>query len=87
MAKDDKRSEEVNGASHAPQGTRPDFSVPPPRKRLPKELQDTLNDEEKMWEILYEGKYVQCPPTQLKPLHHILVLTDYQHTFPLKFEY
>ncbi|KAJ4363009.1 hypothetical protein N0V83_010127 [Neocucurbitaria cava] len=56
MAKDDKRSEEVNGVSHAPQGTRPDFSVPPPRKRLPKELQDTLNDEEKMWEILYEGK-------------------------------
>ena len=62
MAKDEKHSEEVNGVPQERQGTRPDFSVLPPRKRLPKELQDTLNDEEKLWEVLYEGKYVPCLP-------------------------
>lgn len=56
MAKDDKS--EVDGVPHERQGARPDFSVPPARKKLPKEIQDTLNNEEKLWEILYEGKYV-----------------------------
>lgn len=28
----------------------------PARKKLPKELQDTLDSEEKMWSVLYEGK-------------------------------
>ncbi|KAG9549983.1 hypothetical protein KCU77_g6315, partial [Aureobasidium melanogenum] len=35
---------------------RPDFSQPLPRKRLPKALQDTLDNEEKLWEAMYEGK-------------------------------
>lgn len=35
---------------------RPDFSKPLPRKRLPKALQDTLDNEEKLWEAMYEGK-------------------------------
>ncbi|KAH0006285.1 hypothetical protein KCU78_g12398, partial [Aureobasidium melanogenum] len=35
---------------------RPDFSQPLPRKRLPKALQDTLDNEEKLWETMYEGK-------------------------------
>jgi hypothetical protein len=39
-------------------GSPPDFSIPPARKKLPKELQDTLDSEEKMWETMYEGKYV-----------------------------
>jgi hypothetical protein len=59
MAKDaNKKVEEVNGVPVERQGTRPDFSIPPPRKQLPKELQDTLNDEEKLWEVLYDGEYV-----------------------------
>lgn len=58
MTKDDRRIEE-DDVPHERQGTRPDFSIPPPRKQLPKELQDTLNNEEKLWEVLYEGKYVQ----------------------------
>ncbi|KAF2763022.1 hypothetical protein EJ05DRAFT_471971 [Pseudovirgaria hyperparasitica] len=34
---------------------RPDFSKPLPAKKLPKALQDTLDDDEKLWEALYEG--------------------------------
>jgi fission process protein 1 len=59
MAKDNKTIEEVNGVPAERQGTRPDFSTPPLRKRLPKEIQDNLNDEEKLWEVLYDGEYVQ----------------------------
>lgn len=59
MAKDsNKKIEEVDGVPIERQGARPDFSIPPPRKQLPKELQDTLNDEEKLWEVLYDGEYV-----------------------------
>jgi fission process protein 1 len=58
MAKGDDRVEKYEDVPHERKDPRPDFSVPPARKQLPKELQDTLNDEEKMWEVLYEGKYV-----------------------------
>jgi fission process protein 1 len=58
MAKDDKRIEEFNDIPHERKDARPDFSKPPARKNLPKELQDTLNDEEKLWEVLYAGKFV-----------------------------
>jgi hypothetical protein len=62
MAKDDnKKIVEVAGVPVERHGTRPDFSIPPPRKQLPKELQDTLNDDEKMWEVLYDGEYVLVP--------------------------
>jgi len=54
MAKDDKGGE-VDGVIREREGARPDFSTPPPRKKLPKELQDTLDNEEKMWEVMYEG--------------------------------
>jgi hypothetical protein len=65
MAKDNNKSvEEVNGVPAERQGTRPDFSTPPPRKQLPKEIQDTLNDEEKLWEVLYDGEYVRHSHTQ-----------------------
>ncbi|KAF2705563.1 hypothetical protein K504DRAFT_460286 [Pleomassaria siparia CBS 279.74] len=53
MAKDDKKVEEV---PREREGTRPDFSIPPARKKLPKDIQDTLDSEEKMWETMYEGK-------------------------------
>lgn len=65
MAKDNTRVEEVNGVPQERPGTRPDISVLPPRKRLPKELQDTLNDEEKLWAVMYEGKYVHPLPVQV----------------------
>ncbi|RMZ73395.1 Mitochondrial 18kDa [Pyrenophora seminiperda CCB06] len=56
MAKDDTRKTgEVDGVPVERKGTRPDFSIPPPRKALPKEIQDTLNDDEKMWEVVYDG--------------------------------
>lgn len=28
----------------------------PPRKKLPSKLQETLDNEEKMWEVLVEGE-------------------------------
>jgi fission process protein 1 len=34
---------------------RPDFSTPPPAKKLPKSLQDTLDNDEKLWDALYDG--------------------------------
>lgn len=58
MAKDgDKnRTDEFPDIPHERAGTRPDFSIPPQRKKLPKEIQANLDDEEKLWELLYEGK-------------------------------
>ena len=37
---------------HSRKEPRPDFSKPIPRKKLPKEIQDTLDDEQKLWEAL-----------------------------------
>lgn len=34
---------------------RPDFSKPLPRKALPAALQETLDNEEKLWDTLYDG--------------------------------
>lgn len=56
MVKDEKKIDEVDGVPREREGTRPDFSVPPPRKKLPKELQQTLDSDEKMWEVMYEGR-------------------------------
>lgn len=35
---------------------RPDFSAPLPRKRLPADLQDKLDNEEKWWDLVTQGK-------------------------------
>ena len=51
---------------HERKEPRPDFSTPPPRKRLPKELQETLDNEEKLWETLYEGKAAESTDTNLR---------------------
>lgn len=51
MAKDDDFSD----IPHERKEPRPDFSKPPPPKKLPASLQATLDDEEKLWEALYEG--------------------------------
>ncbi|EMD64649.1 hypothetical protein GGP41_003075 [Bipolaris sorokiniana] len=67
MAKDaNKKVEEVDGVPVERGGARPDFSVLPPRKQLPKELQDTLNDEEKLWEVLYDGEGDDTTDTSLR---------------------
>jgi fission process protein 1 len=51
---------------HERKDPRPDFSTPPARKSLPKELQDTLNDDEKLWEVLYEGKAEDTTDTSVR---------------------
>ncbi|CAN9079303.1 unnamed protein product [Alternaria alternata] len=67
MAKDDnKKIVEVDGVPVERQGTRPDFSIPPARKQLPKELQDTLNDDEKMWDVLYDGEAEDTTDTNIR---------------------
>jgi hypothetical protein len=71
MAKDDKKIDEVDGIPREREGTRPDFSVPPPRKKLPKDMQATLDNDEKMWEIMYDGRYVHTIPRSTSPQPHI----------------
>ncbi|KAG9951608.1 hypothetical protein KCU81_g2995, partial [Aureobasidium melanogenum] len=45
---------------------RPDYSQPLPRKRLPKALQDTLDNEEKLWETMYEGKAAESTESSVR---------------------
>lgn len=66
MAKDNTPKDEFGDVPHERKDARPDFSTPPPRKRLPKDLQDTLNDEEKLWEVLYEGKAEDTTDTSIR---------------------
>jgi fission process protein 1 len=57
MAREDKVViEEVDGVERIRKEARPDFSVPPPRKQLPKDIQSVLDDEEKMWETISDGR-------------------------------
>jgi mitochondrial fission process protein 1 len=53
-----KRDDKFNtdDIPHERNEPRPDFSQPPPPKRLPKSIQDTLDSDEKLWETLYEGR-------------------------------
>ena len=42
---------------HERKEPRPDFSKPPIHKtELPKALRDTIDNEEALWETMYEGK-------------------------------
>jgi fission process protein 1 len=66
MAKDDKIIDKFEDIPHERKDPRPDFSTPPARKQLPKELQDTLNDDEKLWEVLYEGKAEDTTDTSIR---------------------
>lgn len=43
------------GVEHIRKEERPDFSKPPPHKNLPKELQATLDDDDKLFAALYQG--------------------------------
>lgn len=66
MPKPTASTDEFSDIPHERKDPRPDFSTPPPRKQLPKELQDTLNDDEKLWEVLYEGKAEDTTDTNLR---------------------
>jgi len=54
MAKDKK--DDFPDIPHERAEPRPDFSKPLPHTTLPKSLQDTLDNDDKLWDILYEGK-------------------------------
>jgi len=55
MSKKNNNHDEFDDIPHVRKEPRPDFSTPPPKKKLPKALQATLDNEEKLWEALYEG--------------------------------
>jgi fission process protein 1 len=66
MVNGDKRAPEVDGVPRERQDGRPDFTIPPPRKQLPKELQDTLDSDEKMWEVLTDGRAEDTTDTNVR---------------------
>lgn len=66
MAKDDKRPGEADDVPRECKEPRPDFSTLPARKQLPKGLQATLDDDEKLWEVLYEGKAEDSTDTNVR---------------------
>ena len=51
---------------HSRKEPRPDFSKPIPRKKLPKEIQDTLDDEQKLWEALNDDTPYVFPCANLE---------------------
>ncbi|KAI9719934.1 MAG: hypothetical protein M1828_005972 [Chrysothrix sp. TS-e1954] len=53
MHQDDNSTEE--GVPRERKEPRPDFSKPLPSRKLPSSLQGTLDDDEKLWDALYEG--------------------------------
>ncbi|KAK5118468.1 hypothetical protein LTR62_002983 [Meristemomyces frigidus] len=48
--------DQLSTIDHVRTESRPDYSKPLPRKALPKEIQETLDNEEKWWETLSSGK-------------------------------
>ncbi|KAK7182995.1 hypothetical protein DPSP01_006055 [Paraphaeosphaeria sporulosa] len=66
MANGDKKPDEVDGVARERQDARPDFSIPPPRKKLPKGLQATLDSDEKMWEVLTDGRAEDSTDTNVR---------------------
>jgi fission process protein 1 len=56
---DQNKRDEYADIPHERKDPRPDFSTPPPRKKLPKDIQATLDNDESMWELMYEGEYVE----------------------------
>lgn len=57
MAKDDKTNlTAFDDIPHERKEPRPDFSKPLPHVNLPASIEKTLEDDEKMWELISEGK-------------------------------
>ena len=50
------RKDDLDDIPHNRKEPRPDFNAPPAAKKLPQSIQDTLNDDDKLWELIYEGK-------------------------------
>ncbi|KAK5117922.1 hypothetical protein LTR85_008696 [Meristemomyces frigidus] len=48
--------DQLSSIEHIRTEPRPDFSKPVPRKTLPQELQDVINNEEKWWDLFSQGK-------------------------------
>ncbi|KAF2125220.1 hypothetical protein P153DRAFT_349626 [Dothidotthia symphoricarpi CBS 119687] len=65
MAKDDKRIQEIDSVPHERDGTRPDLATLPPRKKLPQEIQKTL-DNETMFDDLYDGTAEDTTDTSIR---------------------
>jgi hypothetical protein len=51
----------LDGITRERKEPRPDFSKPLPRSKLPKEIQDTLDDEQKLWETLNDDPPYALP--------------------------
>jgi hypothetical protein len=68
MAKETK-PEDFSDIPHERKEPRPNLNEPYKHVALPKALDETLNDEEKMWKVMSEGKYVHsgllCGPFHL----------------------
>lgn len=65
MSSSDKNPQNEDN-SQPRSGPRPDFSKPLPRKSLPPSLQDTLDNEEKLWETLYDGSAAESTDSSLR---------------------
>lgn len=57
MAKDQESDpNQTSTIPHERSEPRPNFSTPLPRQKLPKDLQDVLDSEERFWEVLSSGQ-------------------------------
>ena len=52
-------NEKINDIPHTRNEKRPDFSSKPlPERSVPRSIQETLDNDEKLWALLYEGRFV-----------------------------
>ncbi|EMC93256.1 hypothetical protein BAUCODRAFT_150609 [Baudoinia panamericana UAMH 10762] len=70
MARGDRKKSDLDDLSDIPHertdGPRPDFSKPLPRATLPKELQDTIDNEESWWNLFQQGKGEDTTETSVR---------------------
>ncbi|KAH0555874.1 hypothetical protein GP486_006181 [Trichoglossum hirsutum] len=66
MAKKDKDKNPADGIPHIRPEKRPDFSVPPPREKLPDELQRIVDDDDTLLERIYDGSAQDTTDTPLR---------------------
>ncbi|KAF2161864.1 hypothetical protein M409DRAFT_27593 [Zasmidium cellare ATCC 36951] len=56
MSSNDKNTSELDTIPHERKEPRPDFTQPLPRKNLPADLQKTLDNEDRFWDVLTTGQ-------------------------------
>ncbi|KAF2098817.1 mitochondrial 18kDa protein [Rhizodiscina lignyota] len=66
MSKKDESKLNLDDIPHERNEPRPDFSTPPRPSKLPKSIQDTLDNEEKLWETVYAGKGGESTDSNLR---------------------